>query len=278
MVSEPALPSFDRPPLNEVALSVQFEPLPGLNPAEIGVFWKTLRDRFPRVECHTPIGTTIERTGVVPMAPTRPVFVEELPAPRFWFLDEAGAELVQVQQDRFVRNWRRVDPSQSYPRYEKHTRPNFLDDYNAFLAFLSGEGIPVPVPNQCEVNYVNMIEAGVGWKSYADLGKVLRIGIMQVPSLPDLAFEEGRMALKHRILAPDNTFQGRLHISVEPRLKKSDSSPVIALTLTARGQPLSDGVGGVLAFFDLARRIIVNTFAAITTSEMHKVWGRRDVR
>jgi hypothetical protein len=86
------------------------------------------------------------------------------------------------------------------------------------------------------------------------------------------------MALKYRIVTSDGTFQGRLHIAIEPRFKKSDNSPVIALTLTARGQPLGTGEAGILGFFDLARRLIVNTFAAITTPEMQSVWGRRDVR
>ena len=43
--------------------------------------------------------------------------------------------------------------------------------------------------------------------------------------------------------------------------------------LTARGQ-----IGESFEFFDLGRRWIVKSFAALTTPEMHKVWIRKDNR
>ena len=278
MAFEPPLPSFERPPLHEVALSVQFEPLPQLSAAVLGLLWKPFRKEFPQAQCHPPLDPVVERVGVVPPARLGPVFAEGYPLPRLWFLNLAGNELVQVQQDRFVRNWRQVNESDSYPRYERHVRPKFSGDYQRFLAFLTDEGIPVPMPNQCELTYVNLIQSSEGWTTHSDLAKVLRLCATDIEGVGGLAFEDGRLALRHQIVDPSGAFLGRLHTTVEPRFQRSDNSPVIALTLTARGQPVGEGFDGILSFFDLARRKIVTTFAAITTSEMHRIWGRTDVR
>ena len=69
---------------------------------------------------------------------------------------------------------------------------------------------------------------------------------------------------------------GRLHVVEEPRIKLEDGSPLIRLTLTARGAPTKKDFGGVMAFFDIGREFIVRGFASITTAQMHRIWGRTD--
>jgi hypothetical protein len=68
---------------------------------------------------------------------------------------------------------------------------------------------------------------------------------------------------------------GRLHIAAEPAFRRSDSSPIVVLTLTARGRPLGVGLDGVLAFLDLGHEWIVRAFDSVTTSKMHRIWGRK---
>lgn len=278
MGSESGLPSFERPPLHEVVLSVQFEALPQLNAAALGLLWGDFREDFPQVQCQPPLDPVVERVGVVAVAQVAPVFVEGYPPPRFWLLSSDGDEMLQVQHDRFIRNWRQVRDSDQYPRYERHIRPRFCEDYRRFLTFLEREGMPHCAPNQCEVTYVNMIHSGEGWETHADLAKVLRLCNTEIEGMDGLRFEDARLALRHQIVGASGAFLGRLHTTVEPRFKKSDNSPVIGLTLTARGQPAGAGFDGVVEFFDLAHGMIVNAFAAITTSEMHSVWRRTDVR
>jgi uncharacterized protein (TIGR04255 family) len=277
MAPEPSLPSFERPPLNEVVLSVQFDPLFQLHPALLGLFWGTIKDQFPNVQSQPAIDPVIERVGVSGAVSTMPIFFQGNPAPRLWFLNTTGNELIQVQQDRFLRNWRQIADSDQYPRYEEHIRPRFCDDYGRFLAFLRAERVAEPAPNQCEVTYVNVIQSLQASDTHADLEKVLRSCQTDIAGVDGLIFEDGRFLLRYQIM-DGQSFVGRLHISVEPQLKRSDGSPIILLSLTARGRPLGEGIQGVLDFFDLGRRMIVKTFAAITTNEMQSVWGRTDVR
>jgi hypothetical protein len=81
-----------------------------------------------------------------------------------------------------------------------------------------------------------------------------------------------------RFVIPDEAAKpvGRLHVVVQPAWKKSDNSPILALSLTARGVPFGEGVEGAFAFFDLGRRWIVKAFADITTPDMQRAWERID--
>ena len=105
------LPDFANPPLAEVALSVQFEPLEQLRTAQIGLLWGEFRQRFPVTEEHAPLDSVIERFGVSRTSVLEPrlQMLETPPVPRVWFLNEAGTELIQVQQERFIHNWRRLN-------------------------------------------------------------------------------------------------------------------------------------------------------------------------
>jgi uncharacterized protein (TIGR04255 family) len=276
MASEPGLPSFARPPLTEVALSVQFEPIPDLNVAVLGIAWTEFREEFPVVESQPPLDPSVERVGLPATQASVPMFVPGFPAPRLWFVSKPGTELVQLQQDRFVRNWRKVGDGPVYPRYDAHIRPRFLRDYEKFLAFLARRKIGPISPNQCELTYVNNIGPGSVWNTHADLSKVLRICNFGVQGVSGLKFQEARLAQTQQIADAAGKFLGRLHMTIEPQLKRTDNSPMIGLTFTVRGQPFSPDTNGVLGFFDLGRSLIVRTFAAITTKEMHKEWGRLD--
>ena len=51
---------------------------------------------------------------------------------------------------------------------------------------------------------------------------------------------------------------------------------MLLMKLKARGRPDGDGFDGVLRFLNVGREWVVRAFAAVTTPQMHKMWGRRD--
>ena len=113
------LPDFGRPPVAEVALSVQFDPVKDMGGPQVGLLWAKFRSEFPKVDEHPPLDQVIESFGS-PLLPTADLRLECVDAPvslRTWFLNERGDELIQVQQDRFIHNWHKVDESDEYPRY-----------------------------------------------------------------------------------------------------------------------------------------------------------------
>ena len=84
------------------------------------------------------------------------------------------------------------------------------------------------------------------------------------------------MRLRFVILAEEGKPIGRLHVALQPAWKKADNSPILVMTLTARGAPLGEDIEGAFAFFELGRRWIVKGFADLTTPEMHRAWERID--
>ena len=272
-----ALPDFTDPPVVEVALSLQYEPLTALRTPAMGLLWSEFRDRFPKDEEHAPLDPVIERFGVkVPQkVGVRVEMMQKPPVPRCWFLNEAGTELIQVQQDRFVHNWRKVGEGEDYPRFE-HVRDRFKRELRVFESFVRREKLGELVPTQCEVTYVNHIVAGRGWETHGQLGEVLRLFVPKYGGafLPEP--EDARMAVRYVIPGADGQPLGRLHVTLEPVYRREDSQAMLLMNLTARGRTEGEGLDGVLAFLDVGREWVVRGFAEVTTPQMHKIWGRHD--
>ena len=271
-----SLPDFDQPPVVEVVLSLQFKPLSSLTTAHLGLLWLRYRDQFSVIEEHPPLPPQFERFGP-PLPPRVSVTVEDKPpTPRVWFLNEPRTELVQVQNDRFAHNWRKVGQGQAYPRYET-IRDRFRDEVSGFEQFVKEEKIGAIQLNQCEVTYVNHIEQSAAWERHGQVERLFR----NWSPLSNTTFlaepEDVSLQWRFCISRCDNKAAGRLHVVAQPSWNASDMTPVWLMNLTARGEPLGSGIGGAFDFFDLAREWIVRGFADLTTEPMHRRWGRIDV-
>jgi uncharacterized protein (TIGR04255 family) len=273
------LPDFANPPVVEVALSVQFEPLRNLRVPQIGLLWQEFRDRFPVTEEHATIDPAIERFGVAQrrQGAVRVEMLQVHPVPRCWFLNAVGTQLIQVQQDRLIHNWRKVGDAESYPRSE-HVRGEFAGELEQFRAFLQRERLGELRPNQCEVTYVNKISTGPGGFQHGDLDKLITLFHRRYSD--DFLTTPEEVGFTAHYVIPDAAGEplGRLHVSVEPVFRESDDQPNFLMNLTARGKPVGESIGGALAFLDLGREWVVRGFASITTQNMHHVWRRQHDR
>lgn len=269
------LPDFGDPPLVETALSLQFESLQAFSLVHVGMLWNEFRTSFPRVEEHPPLGGARETFRVPSPASVGVTIERKPPLPRVWFLNESRSQLIQVQEDRFIHNWRKEgNASTAHPRYER-IRESYLGEVRKFEEFLNNEQIGQVVVNQCEVIYVNHIEPCQVWHKHAELEKIIRSWTARSHSfLPEA--ESGSVEQKFVMKSESGVPLGRLHASLTPAWKAEDQSPILVLTLIARGSPLFDGIDGAFAFFDLGRRWIVKGFTDLTTTEMHRVWRRID--
>jgi uncharacterized protein (TIGR04255 family) len=277
MSGRTTLPDFARPPLVEVALSVQFNTLEGLRTPHLGLLWTDFRDRFPKFEEHPPIPPMTEKFGLRP-APA-PSFSVDLmnvpPLPRCWFLNEAGTELIQVQQDRFIRNWRKVGTGDEYPRYER-IRKSFEEDFSRFVAFVRREKLGEMKPNQCEVTYVDHVIGGEGWARHGQIDEVVTLWAKRKADAFPPEPEDVRFAVRYLIPSSEGEPLGRLHFELQPGILKAENRPIFVLNFTARGRPETEDIDGVLKFFDLGRDWAGRAFVAVTSERMHEAWGRRD--
>jgi uncharacterized protein (TIGR04255 family) len=277
MSDRPAgLPDFARPPVTEVAFSLQFEALPLFLAAHTGMLWQYFREDLPEIEEHAPLPAVIEEFGP-PRPPSFDVqFGDIPPLPRVWFLNADKTRLIQVQKNRFIHNWRKLETDKAYPRYEAE-RAAFEGEMRVLERFLAENNLGELRINQCELTYVNHILPGRIWARHADAAAVFTTTKRLEPSgfLPEV--EDYAFRIRYRMEESGGRPFGRLTAAMNPGWRTPDETPVFVLNLTARGRPFEEGLEGALRFFDLGRTWIVKGFAELTTKEMHYEWERTDV-
>lgn len=277
----PPLPEFRRPPVVELVLDVQFQSIPGLGVPQLGLLWQEFRDRFPTVEQQPPLAPMVERFG--PPAPdeAQVLFepIESLPLPRLWFLDATARELIQVQNDRFIHNWRKTQEDDTYPRYET-VRTRFAEELATFERFLAKESLGPVVPDLCEVTYINHLIAGQDWAQHGEIDSVVTLWRNQFSD----SFLEGKhpenvsVNLQYVILGEEGEPLGRWRVAIQPAYRRTDGKPILVIRNTARGKASGEDMEGALNALDIGHEWAVRGFASITTAHMHSIWGRTDGR
>lgn len=268
------LPRYDKPPVSEVVMSIQFEPLVGLTPVHLGRWWTNPRkETYPICEEHPPIEPTMEEFDVPGRAGFSLTLSASPPTPAVWFLTSGREELLQVQRDRFTRNWTRRSLDESYPSY-RTLLPPFQTDFEEFCEFLAANDLETPSITQCELTYINPIHAGEAWERLGQLDQALApwSGSYSEGFLPEP--EDVQLAMRYRIPDSSGSPVGRLVVTVQPGNDSASGRPLYLLSMVARGRPIGVGLDGALAFLNLAHEWIVRSFTTLTTPRMHALWER----
>lgn len=255
------LPKFDNPPVIETVLGVQFKPLVRWQVQHIGLYGARVRSQFPNIEIQPPLPDETERFGDDGRKDIR-ISLTPMMNPRSWFIG-SDAWLVQVQNSRFISNWRKLAKGK-YPHY-KAFNEHFSKEFTRFCDFLKHEEIGLPELEQVEVSYINHIDDFDNWAevfpSWASLGEE---GFLKKPD-----------AVEIRAVFPIENDRGRLYIRAEPVVRHMDAKEVIQLTLTAKVLVASGSNLDVSNEMRLAHDWVVCGFADFTTGEMHKKWIRK---
>lgn len=144
-----ALPDYDNPPLNEIAVGVHFEPLSSWQSRHIGQFWGEVSKDYPSTEDQPPI-FNIEggpRFEILQLPPLRRTFL----------ISRDQNFVIQLQETRFLLNWRKRQPSDIYPRFNAFFK-KFVGHWGQFSDFVARENVGSLKPVRYELTYVNHIE------------------------------------------------------------------------------------------------------------------------
>lgn len=155
------------PPIVELALSILFEPNEKLNDVHLGPFWWDNRADFPSVEPMQPIRMELETfaSGSSFSGPALTVQLMNEPETRLMMNSEDRSWLCQLQRDRMVVNWRKLNSE--YPRYPavKSKLQTMWDKWSDFATKVGGSA---PVPTKWELVYVNKLslttKQSLGWE------------------------------------------------------------------------------------------------------------------
>lgn len=257
----PNLPSFEHPPVIEVAVGVHFLQLPGLNTVALVRLADTWRDRYPKIQ---------EQPALPPAAPAGQMLmfqVQSSPPPqRFWLLTENESFLIQVQHDRLLLNWRKVKEDDPYPRYGQ-LRQHFSDLWSDFVRYVTSADYGVFQPSLAEVSFFN------------------RIPVSSASEVPDIIAAlnadwslEGHLVtslqIERAILDNAGGQSGQQSIALGYRPEFGG----IHLEITSRigiDAGSSDSTA-ILAALDQAHDVDVLTFDQITTESAHTAWGKHN--
>jgi len=278
MSNRPAPPSFARPPVIEVALSVQFgEPLP-LRVVDYGRLWDSFSKRYAEVQEQAPLPHVIEAFGEGSTSNVNEL-VQTITFPRapvrLWFVSRESDALVQVQADRFVFNWRKSEAAPTYRRY-KWVSEQFLTEYTELLRSLDVLNIASPVAELCEVTYVNHIVAGDGWNHHEDLDKLFPA--LRIPKLTIAESRPEEAEVQIRFATVDSKGKsGRLHFRVYPAVRQADGVKLYVVNLVARARPSSASADHVRDCLQDGHDWVVSAFKDVTSPAMHEIWGLENV-
>jgi len=250
---------FQNPPINELVVAVYHLPLLELKAQHIGIYWASVRDRYPNCDQQPPISFT----GLPPDAPG-----EVFPLPRFWFHSGPGSPLVQIQRDAFIFNWRSSGTNE-YPHYEAVVK-QFADELAAYRAFVSNTiGRTLDVVSRCELTYINIISANERWKEPQDVGNVF-------PPLASLSsiHSSGRMLVG---LNSTSTYRFSANLMVDSAVrlgKRADTQQLAAvLEIKAHGSPPGLSMDAVFEWYDAAHDATGDMFLNFTDKAMQNtIW------
>src|SRR5580704_13513515 len=269
-------PKFEAPPLVETALSVQFASLPGYTTPHAGWFWKEYLEKLeddssrkwsqlaeaPRVEDQFErFGT--EDTWAPPVAFR---MLQSAPSQRVQFIRADGDRMIQIQDTRFILNWRKK--TSPYPKYDALLL-EFRTMFHAFESFASEAGFGALKLNQWEIVYIDQIKKGEMWSSVRDWTRIFPG--LAMPSVRIKPASDETMSADWRFSLEGQ--QGRLYISLRQIRLQPSNEEVLNLTLLARG-PI-DASRTWERGFELGHEAVSEAFIAITSAEAQEQWRKR---
>jgi uncharacterized protein (TIGR04255 family) len=258
-----ARPHYRRPPVVEVVCGVQFSGAEGWATPHFGRFWQQVEAQYPQFEDQPPLpllrldGQSSSEPQLFSMPPMRRVF----------FVQPPGNFLMQVQKNRLLHNWRKVDESDEYPRFEM-AYERFVSAWDSLGSFLATASLPPAHADVLELTYVNQITRA-GAKFPRDVWEFLAF----YARTPKAVTAKESTALAMQFGWPLPSEMGTLALDLKHGLRANDESEVLMIELSARGKAKEEP-GYMSAWFDAAHRAIVNTFDDFTTDDAHTLWEK----
>ncbi len=264
------LPALESPPLIETILGVQFAPIVGFTSGHFGWYWKEfLGPDWVKTAEVLPVQDQFESFGErawkLPIAKLK--LMESL-MPRLQIINSDDDHVIQIQNTRFLYNWRKREST--YPRF-KILFPEFTNRLDGFREFLRTAGLNDIIPNQWEVTYINHIPRGELWCSLDDWQRIF----------PDLSPRFSASSQETRLESVSGEWhleilpeRGRLHVNLQHGKLDDGKQELLVIQLTARGAIDADRSGWDLASgLQMGHHALVRTFFDACSQAALDHWG-----
>ena len=251
---------YENPPIDEIVCGIRFDPIKQLQSGHFGILWQKFRHDFPMTEDQIIVGPVSQEDFGNP---------DKFPLPRVWFTHKEENELIQVQRNRFLHNWRKRRPNDEYPGYEKVVE-NFEKYLLHFQEFLLEENLENLVAKEYELTYIDLIPKWQGWENSGDLAKVFP-NLLSV-TRQSILLNDVKGINWQTILGLPNDL-GQLAIAIRNAQRVSDNQQLLQIEFKALSkrsyQPMR-------VWFETAHNTITKLFFNLVSAEIQeKFWGRK---
>ncbi len=251
---------YENPPIDEIVCGIRFDSIKELRSGHFGILWQKFRPDFPKIEDQNLVNPVPVEDFENP---------DKFPLPRVWFIHRDENEIIQVQRNCFLHNWRKRRADDEYPGYEKVVE-NFEKYLSRFQEFLAEESLGHLVPKQYELTYIDLIPKGHGWENPGNLEKIF-------PNLLSLTTQSilsnNVRSINWQIILNLPNGLGEVAISIRNAQRISNKQELIHVEFKVISnlayQPMR-------AWFQDAHNTIMNLFCNLTSDEIQeKFWGRK---
>lgn len=251
---------YQNPPINEIVCGIRFDTIKPLQSGHLGLLWQKFMPDFPNTEDNNLIGLVSGEEFGEP---------NQFPLPRVWFIHRDENELIQVQRNWFLHNWRKIRPDDEYPGYERIFK-NFEDYLSHFQTFLAEENLGSLMPKQYELTYIDLIPQSQGWENPKDLAKVfpnLLSGTRQSILLDNV------IGINWQTILGLPNGLGQLMLLIRNAQRLPDNQQLLQIEFKAlSNQPYQP----MQVWFQAAHSAITQLFSSLVSEEIHeKFWGRK---
>lgn len=263
---------YERPPVIERVIGVQFDPLKGLSSGNFGKFWSTLdQTEWPISTDAQELPLQYEHFGEGAQFPLDPHTLQlqfsQVPRLRVQIRNALKDRIIQLQNGRFHLNWLRAGGDVDYPRFPT-IKSEFLNHWQQFRQFSEQQSLGNLKPNQWEVTYLNHIPQGPIWNSPEDWSFFKPLDSVS-PKASPLPLQNFNGEWSYEI--PEQ--KGRLHVRWQHTSR--NETKLIVITMTARGPLSGESVEELTDGLDCGRRHIVESFASLMDDKANAYWGMK---
>lgn len=248
---------------------LQFEKIEGFSTEHLRAFWERISADFPRQETQPRVETPLETFNASPFGiPDFPMFAAASGSGRHWLISADDALLIQIQDNRFVHNWRYR--GNEYPHFEALLE-SFWKRIEVFRQVIAEHGLPKLQPIQIEVNYINWI-TDLPMTKFFKPAAASELSDDRLGPLPQDQGWVGRYLVKSESDQP----VGRVYVQCQPAVRMEPQPALGSQLGIIYRAPIGlmrsdDEISEALAD---GRNHIVRTFTDLTTTAAHEHWGR----
>ncbi|WP_013321945.1 TIGR04255 family protein [Gloeothece verrucosa] len=255
---------FTKPPLQQVAFAVEFQELVDFSSVHFGLYWETIKDRFPETFDEYPIFDENEESSLPPLR-------------RVIFMSENTSKAIHLQNNGFAYNWKKTNQIQ-YSNFETLFE-EFEQEWQLFREWWTNLN-----PNKLDyqlvqdlnyrIHYVNLIDQNSGWldsNNYSDVFSFLSKKLNKNFKFPEVFQSKLSFKMPNDLGVLEVLIQQLTKIKSEDDENDENEVDIVLFILQASSE-------GIIEFdletwFKSAHEYILECFLNLTQDTVQEKWG-----